>query len=151
MFVCGVDGVAEAVGVGEGAEVEDVGEVGAGDGEAAGGGAGGDQEGVEGDLLSVVEADGVAADVELGGAAVGAEVDVVVGVPGGVVDEEVLVAFEAEEVIAGEEGPVVGAVDFLADEEEGAGGVEGADGAGGGGGGGAGTDEDVLEVGLSHL
>ena len=57
----GVDGMAEAVGVVDGAEVEDVGEVAPGDGEVAGGGTGGEEEGVEGDFLAVVEADGMAA------------------------------------------------------------------------------------------
>lgn len=150
MLVGGVDGVAEAVGVFDGAEVEDVGEVGAGDGEAAWGGAGGEEEGVEGDLLAVIEADGAAGAVELGDAAVGAEVDVVFAEPGGVVSEEVFVASAAEEVVAAEVGAVVGAVDFLADEEEGAGGVEGTDGGGRGGGGGAGADEHVFHVTIGH-
>src|SRR5258705_255625 len=67
------DGIVEAVGVAEAAEVKNVGELGAGDAELVGGSAGGDGEFVEGDFFAVIESDHATGGVQEGRAGDGGE------------------------------------------------------------------------------
>src|SRR5205085_11644991 len=64
--------------------------------------------------------------------------------------ENFLLLLAAQEIVLGKWWAVIGAIDFLAEEQDVAFGVEGADGLGGAAGGEAATDEDVFKVRGTH-
>src|ERR1051326_4544131 len=116
----------------------------------AGGGAGGDEELVKADLFATVEGDGFAGGVEVGYAAAGANVDLVLAVPFGGVDEGVRAACLSAEIFLTERGGVIGAVDLLADHHQVGAVVEGADGFGGRVAGEAAADQKIFDM-YAHL
>src|SRR5258708_6714844 len=81
-FVSGVfDGMMQAIGLGERAQIVNIGELGAGNVQLAGGAAGGDEELVEENFLAVLERDALAVGVEVEGAHAGVQLDAVFAEP----------------------------------------------------------------------
>lgn len=112
----------EALGVGEAAQMVHAREVGARDVQAAGLGAGRDQQLVVVDEGAVVaEADGLGRTVDRVDGLAEVQLDVVARVPGRFVDEDAVALLLAEQIALGERRALVGVVPFVADQYHAAG------------------------------
>ena len=86
--------------------------------------AGCQQQFVVGNLAAVIQGDGAASRIEIGDATSGSKVDALLGKPVWRQREEILAPRLAPKVILAQRRPVVGAIDFLADDEKRSGGVD---------------------------
>ena len=108
--------VLEPLGVREAAQVVDTGQVGAGDVEAARFRAGGEQQLVVRQDGAVAQRDGAGRAVQVHDRLAEVELDVVLGVPGGLLDEHRVALGAADQVALGQRRPFVGVVAFVADQ-----------------------------------
>ena len=107
----------EGVGLLQGPQVEHVAQVGPGDGELPGRGAGGDRELVVGEPAAV-EGDRAGGAVDRGNRSAQPQVDVVLGVPGAGVDEDRVAFVLAQQVALGQRGALVRALRLVAEEHD---------------------------------
>lgn len=147
----GGEDLPQPVGVGEAAQMVDAREVGAGDVEAAGFGAGGQEQFVvaHGGAVAEVDAAGVAVDAGDGLAEV--ELDPVLGVPGGVVDVDAVAFLLAGQIALGQRGAFVGVVSLVPDDDHSAGESVGAEGFRGLRPGQPAADDDECPMCVDHL
>jgi hypothetical protein len=117
-LACLLGGVLQAFGIGEGAEIEKIWHFRAGYVQRGGRAADGEQQTIEGDSFAVVEGDMAAGGIEVGDSPAGAKLDAVVDEPFAGESEEPFASELAAEELLAEGGAIVGAIDFLADEEE---------------------------------
>ncbi len=147
----GLQGPPEPFGVGEPAQVVHAAEVDAGHLQRARRGAGGQQQPVVGQHAAVGQDDRARRPVQRGGRGVEPQLDLVGGVPRGLVDEEVRARGTPGEVVLGQPGPLVRVFPFLADQDHPAGEPLGAEGLGRLRPGQSGPDDDMGLVCVHHV
>ena len=111
----------DAVGVGQAAQAHHAVEVGAGHRQATRDGAGGEQELVVPDLVAIGQPDPVRGPVDRGDRQFRPQFDVVLGIPGGVVDVDGVALGGAEQKTFGQRRPLVREFRLAAEQDDPAG------------------------------